>query len=443
MSCDATPGDVYPGEPVTVSARTLDARSRKASFSWSTSGGQLSSHGDTVVIETTGLAPGSYVVSGRMTRGARGKFAECTARFDIRDRNARQIVVNDQPPAANGERQLQQQGAQVQQATPSEQASSAVSCFATPAAVFPGASATITTNVPAAVIRPLTYTYTATQGVITGNGPTATFSAPGMVGTTATITCNVADAQGGSASATTTVQVLQPETPTVDPTQVRTLCTLSFDRDRARPARVDNAAKACLDDIALSLQREPGSTLTMAGSYDPGERPVVGSQRAANAKAYLQEKGIDGSRIQVSNAGRQGRLVLNTQIPSGATYDPGNGATFDETPIATPNQPYAATGGAVRYFGRSRPPAATRRIVRRRVTRRAVRRPVRRRVVRRHATPAPRPEPVPNIILPTVPTPRLRDYQPPPQLNQQQILQYPVPQNNSTIPLPQGNQGNR
>ena len=64
------------------------------------------------------------------------------------------------------------------------------------------------------------------------------------------MTCNVSDDKGQTASdhdrSTSTAAA------TAAAAQDQTLCSINFDRDKRRPARVDNEAKACLDDVALN-----------------------------------------------------------------------------------------------------------------------------------------------------------------------------------------------
>ena len=85
--------------------------------------------------------------------------------------------------------------------------------------------------------------------------------------------------------------------------------------------RVDNEAKACLDDIALTMQRDANGRLVIVGSYAPNETQKAGLERASNERQYLTgEKGIDPQRIElrVGNAGD--RSVANVFLPEGATF---------------------------------------------------------------------------------------------------------------------------
>ena len=136
------------------------------------------------------------------------------------------------------------------------------------------------------------------------------------------MTCNVSDDKGQTASTTTSVNIEQPPPPPQPKTQ--TLCSINFDRDKRRPARVDNEAKACLDDVALNLQRQSDATAVVVGDSATNEKmgPKLAAQRAVNTKDYLvKEKGIDASRVQVRTGTEAGKQVQNYLVPSGASFD--------------------------------------------------------------------------------------------------------------------------
>ena len=102
------------------------------------------------------------------------------------------------------------------------------------------------------------------------------------------------------------------------------MCSIQFERDPRRPARVDNEAKACLDQLALSLEHSSDATLALIGNASSAERggSKLASERAINTKAYLaKEKGIDASRITVYTGSQDGKVVTTVLIPAGATFD--------------------------------------------------------------------------------------------------------------------------
>ena len=124
----------------------------------------------------------------------------------------------------------------------------------------------------------------------------------------------------------------------------RSLCSISFDRDRKRPVRVDNEAKGCLDDIALELNRESDAVLVVVGKHDPQEAPEAAAERTLNVKQYLTaEKGIDPNRIELRTGESSGRTVDNILVPPGATWDTGGTTSFDPTRVTRHGEPYAPT----------------------------------------------------------------------------------------------------
>jgi outer membrane protein OmpA-like peptidoglycan-associated protein len=295
-SCSVAPASGYPGDPITVTGTATNLNPKKtATYSWTSTGGTISGTSSTANIDTKTAAPGTYTITGHVTEGNKpGQAADCTAQFTI---NA------FQPPT--------------------------VSCSANPTSVNPGDSATITTTASSPQNRPLTYSYTATAGNVSGTSSSATLSTSGASPGPITVTCNVADDKGNTQSSTTTVNVIQPPPPPQPPAPAPTtssLCSVTFGRDKARPARVDNEAKACLDEVALALQRTSDAKLALIGNdkatKSKNARRSLGAQRAVNTKDYLvKEKGIDASRIDVYTGTGDDPTVTSTLIPTGATFD--------------------------------------------------------------------------------------------------------------------------
>jgi hypothetical protein len=169
---------------------------------------------------------------------------------------------------------------------------------------------------------------------------------------TITVTCNLVDDLGQTAKATTDVIITAPVVPVP---QTQQLCSLSFTRDRRRPVRVDNEAKGCLDDIALTLTQQTDAHLVMVGNSTPDEKPEAAAERALNARQYLvQEKGIDPTRVELRIGASTGEVVTNTLVPAGATFNNPDTHTFDEKTIVRHGQAY----GTPRYGGTSRPRGA-------------------------------------------------------------------------------------
>jgi hypothetical protein len=311
-SCAVSPATVYPGDPITVTGTALNLDPKKtATYTWSADGGTISGTSNIATIDTKAATPGSYTAKGHVSYGVKpGQMADCTASYTVKQ---------FEPPT--------------------------ISCSASPTTLNPGDSSTITSNGMSPQNRPLTYSYSASAGSVTGSGATATLSTAGAAPGTITITCNVVDDKGQSASATTTVSIAAPPPPPAPTTS--SLCSLDFGRDTKRPTRVDNEAKACLDDVALSLQRSSDAKLALVGNSTAAEKdalakpkrrtktPLVdpAAERAVNAKDYLvTEKGVDASRISTYTGSADAETVTTTLIPAGAT--PGTlGTPVDESTV--------------------------------------------------------------------------------------------------------------
>jgi outer membrane protein OmpA-like peptidoglycan-associated protein len=309
-ACSVSPTTVFPGDPITVTGTPANLNPKKtATYSWTADGGTISGTSTTANIDTKTANPGTYTVKGHVTEGLKpGQSADCSASYTVKA---------FEPPT--------------------------ISCSANPSTVAPGDSATIAATANSPQNRPLTYSYSSSAGTVTGSTPTATLSTAGAAPGTITVTCNVVDDKGQTASSTTTVTVNAPPPPPAPETSA--LCSVSFERDAKRPARVDNEAKACLDDIALKLQSASDAKLAVVGDADSAEKkgPELAAERAVNAKDYLvTEKGIDASRISVYTGSENGKTVTTTLIPSGATLSTSGLTPVDESAVkAKPRTPPA------------------------------------------------------------------------------------------------------
>ncbi|MES2394238.1 MAG: hypothetical protein V4555_21580 [Acidobacteriota bacterium] len=306
LGCTAEPVSVHAGDPVTITASTLYLNPhKKTTYTWTTNGGKLTPSGPTAAIDTTGMAPGQYTVNGHVDQGPRAyQQASCSAPFTVKAY---------EPPT--------------------------LTCSANPATAPSGTTIMISTVGTSPDNRPLTYSYTTTAGQLTATGPTASLSTAGLGAMLINIGCNVVDDQGQSAKAATSVTITPPPVPVIPQTQG--LCGVSFTRDRKRPVRVDNEAKGCLDDVALSLTQHSDSKLVIIGNTSPDEKPEAAAERAMNARQYLtQEKGIDASRIELRVGDTSGRTANDVLVPAGATFSDANTQQFDESAIHRHGQAY-------------------------------------------------------------------------------------------------------
>lgn len=311
VACSANPSSVFPGETVNLTATpgSQDPKSPSVVYSWTGDG--VKGNGTTATVDTTNLAPGQHTVKCDAKEGKAGK--EGLKPWQVANTGTATFTVKEfEPPT--------------------------ISCSANPTTLKPGDSSTITATAVSPQNRPLTYSYSASGGTVNGNGATATYSSTGAPTGPVTVTCNVSDDKGHSASATTSVSIEAPPPPPQPHAQA--LCSISFTTDKRRPTRVDNEAKACLDQVALSLQNQADAKAVLVGEANAKEKKIearqekyharhkhakvenFAAQRAVNAKEYLvTDKGIDASRISTATGSGDDQKVENYLVPAGANFN--------------------------------------------------------------------------------------------------------------------------
>ena len=176
ISCSANPKAVTLGETAAITATASSSEGRPLTYSWSASSGTVSGNGNTATLKTSGAAAGAIKVTCKVA-DSQGLTASATT----------SVTVNapvSSPPT--------------------------ISCSANPKAVTSGGTAAITARASSPEARPLTYSWSASSGTISGNGNKATLNTSGATAGTIKVTCKVADDQGSTASATTSVTVNAP-----------------------------------------------------------------------------------------------------------------------------------------------------------------------------------------------------------------------------------------
>jgi outer membrane protein OmpA-like peptidoglycan-associated protein len=305
LACSLSPASVFPGDPITVTATAGSLNPKlNAIYSWSGSG--VTGSGTTASVATGALAAGSYTVKAEVKEGKPGKeglrpgqIADCSADFTVKAY---------EPPT--------------------------VSCVASPSTLNPGDKSTVTATGVSPQNRPLTYSYSVAPGTgsISGSGAMASYDSAGAPTGAVAITCNVTDDKGQSASASASVTITKPYVKPIP--HVSALCPISFDNDKARPTRVNNEAKACLDQVTDALKNDPAATVVVVGEANAMEKmPPKGkhakvkdfaSERAVNTKDYLvneEQSGVDASRISVRTGTEDSQTVQDYLVPAGATFE--------------------------------------------------------------------------------------------------------------------------
>jgi len=296
-ACTAQPTEVTEGEPVTVTATGTNFNPKHpTTYAWTTNGGKLNATDkQSAQIDTTGVAAGSYSANATISdpKMKKGGSATCAANYTVKAK-----PMN--PPQ--------------------------VSCTVNPSTVQGGSPSTITATASSPDNAQITgYSYSSSAGRVSGTGTTATLDTAGAAAGPITVTVTATDARNLSGSGTCTVGVEVPPPP---PTCSKAN-SIQFP-DLKRPWRVDNTAKAILDDVASRLKSDPNAKIVIIGYADGDKAPMVGTgknrhpmnlaaQRAVNAKAYLvQQQGIDPSRVEVRQGTGQSKVADIIWVPQGA-----------------------------------------------------------------------------------------------------------------------------
>jgi outer membrane protein OmpA-like peptidoglycan-associated protein len=291
-ACSANPTSVYTGssDNVAIHVTASDEDNDALTYSYTATGGTVDGNGADVRWSPAGLKEGTYTVNAKVDDG-KGGTATC----------ATDVAVAPKPN------------------TPPT-----ISCATDRSPIMPGERTGITATASDADNDPLTYNYSTTGGQIVGSGAKVEFDSTGLQAGSYTVKCSVSDGRGGTADASTNVDVQQPP----PPPQATKVGDCGYNKPAA--TRFDNACKRVGDDVALRLKNDPNAKLVIVGFADAKEPKAakVAATRADLAKAYLGEKGIDASRVS-TRAGeaskekgmeKENRRVDFVIVPEGATY---------------------------------------------------------------------------------------------------------------------------
>jgi outer membrane protein OmpA-like peptidoglycan-associated protein len=291
-ACSADKPSVYQGsnDVIGIHVNATDADNDPLTYSYTATGGTVEGTGPDARWNSSGLAIGSYTVNAKVDDG-RGGTATCSVDVAVTKRPNR-------PPV--------------------------ISCAPERNPILAGERVAINSTASDPDGDPITYSYSASGGQISGTGATAQFDSTGLSAGSYTITCTADDGQGGRTSATTAVDVQQP----APPPQASKVGDCGYNKVGA--SRFDNACKRVGDDVALRMNSDPNAKLVVVG-YADGKEPKaakLAEQRAELAKKYIVEKGIDASRISTrtgtasteKGSEKDNRRVEFVLVPEGATY---------------------------------------------------------------------------------------------------------------------------
>ena len=281
-ACSVNPTSLYAGsgDSVAVHVNASDPDNDPLTYSYSATGGRVEGNGADARWNSTGVSVGSYTVNVRVDDG-RGGTASCSADIKVEEKP-------NHPPSAS------------------------LSVERSP--ILPGEHTGITCNGSDPDNDPLTYSYTASGGQITGSGSNVQFDATGLQPGTYTVKCTANDGRGGTADASGNVEVKEPpqvhelETklalhsiyfPTAPPTEAKPTGGLLA----SQAATLD----ALASDYLEYLKFRPAAHLILEGHADSrGAKEYnmkLSERRVERARSYLVEKGVPADHLEVKAFG--------------------------------------------------------------------------------------------------------------------------------------------
>jgi outer membrane protein OmpA-like peptidoglycan-associated protein len=311
LACSASPAAVFPGEPVTVtaSAGNLDPR---LNVVYGITGPGLTANSATATVATAALAPGSYTVNCSVKEGSAGKeglkpweYATATAVFSVKA---------FEPPT--------------------------ISCSASPSTITLGEESTVTASGVSPQNRPLTYSYTAAAGSISGSGSTAAFSSTGAPAGVVAITCNVTDDKNQAATANTSVTITAPipleAAPSPEQVQLETrlaLHSIFFQTDEPTihnpngglMASQEGTLATLATDFKRYLELKPDAYLTLTGHADVRGsveyNQALSERRVTRTKLMLVKQGVPEANIKTLGLGK-GDDLTDAQVEEAIKLNP-------------------------------------------------------------------------------------------------------------------------
>ena len=300
ISCSANPSSVFPGEPVMITA-TPNGLNPKENAVYSWSGDGVSGSGTTANVATANLAPGTHTVKCGVKEGKPGK--EGLKPWQSADSATNFTVKEFEPPT--------------------------IGCTANPSSIKPGDSATINATGVSPQNRPLTYTYAAQSGNVSGNGSTATYNSAGAQPGTVDVTCSVVDDKGHTATSTASLAIVAPPPPPPpgpSPEQIQLeqrLALHSVFFPTAQPTAkhpeggLVESQQATLTTLATDFKRylefKPDAKLTLTGHTDVRGsvefNQALSERRVERTKSFLVEHGVPQASIETHALGKEQQLT--------------------------------------------------------------------------------------------------------------------------------------
>jgi outer membrane protein OmpA-like peptidoglycan-associated protein len=256
VTCSVSPNSIQVGESATVVAKAASPDGSPLTYSWTVNGQAQAGSTPEFVFGSAGREPGNYSI---VVTANTGKFtASCSSSVTVRE-------IPIPPPT--------------------------ISCLSPTVDIESGGTAQLQVQARAERATP-TISWSASGGTIIGSGESASFNATGLSAGSYTVTATVDNGRGGRASCATTVNVSQK------------INVSGFTEGRNR---LNNEAKAVLDNAAVQMKNDPRLRASISGYTDGSRREArikgLALNRAKAVADYMISKGIDISRLSQTDGG--------------------------------------------------------------------------------------------------------------------------------------------
>jgi outer membrane protein OmpA-like peptidoglycan-associated protein len=268
------------GDTVAIHVNASDPDNDPLTYTYTATSGTVDGTGPDVRWNSTGVSEGTYTVTTQVSDG-KGGTASCATDIKVEARPNR-------PPTA--------------------------SLAVERSPILPGEHTGITCTGNDPDNDPLTYTYSASGGQVTGTGSSAQFDATGLQPGTYTVKCTVNDGRGGTADASGNVEVNEP--PQVHQLELKlALHSIYFPTAQPTVAKPNGGLLASqagtLDTLASDFKQyltyKPDAHLILGGHADirggKEYNQLLSERRVARAKNYLIEKGVPADHLETKAYG--------------------------------------------------------------------------------------------------------------------------------------------